>query len=276
MEVKTKKFKRDILSWYNNNKREYSWRETNDPWKILLLETISQQTQLDRADTYFKIFIEKFPNPNSMASSSLKQVLSLWSGLGYNNRAKRLHESSKILSKTGFDKLYPNFEVLPGVGPYTNNAILSFAYREKVITIDTNINRVISRYFGIKDTKTFLNDNTKLLLDKVSSRDLNQAIMDFGSLVCKSKNPLCSICPLEKVCKKNIVNTKKKQEAFSGSNRELRGDLLKLLLSNNKLSLKKIEKTLSVDREKLLKATTTLEKDGIITVKKNNLVEINS
>ena len=135
---------------------------------------------------------------------------------------------------------------------------------------------MISRYFGIKDTKTFLNDNTKLLLDKVSSRDLNQAIMDFGSLVCKSKNPLCSICPLEKVCKKNIVNTKKKQEAFSGSNRELRGDLLKLLLSNNKLSLKKIEKTLSVDREKLLKATTTLEKDGIITVKKNNLVEINS
>ena len=276
MEVKTKKFKRDILSWYNNNKRRYSWRETNDPWKILLLEIISQQTQLDRADTYFKIFIEKFPNPNSMASSSLKQVLSLWSGLGYNNRAKRLHESSKILSKTGFDKLYPNFEVLPGVGPYTNNAILSFAYREKVITIDTNINRVISRYFGIKDTKTFLNDNTKLLLDKISSRDLNQAIMDFGSLVCKSKNPLCSICPLEKVCKKNIVNTKKKQEAFSGSNRELRGDLLKLLLSNNKLSLKKIEKTLSVDREKLLKATTTLEKDGIITVKKNNLVEINS
>ena len=276
MEVKTKKFKRDILSWYNNNKRRYSWRETNDPWKILLLEIISQQTQLDRADTYFKIFIEKFPNPNSMASSSLKQVLSLWSGLGYNNRAKRLYESSKILSKTGFDKLYPNFEVLPGVGPYTNNAILSFAYREKVITIDTNINRVISRYFGINDTKTFLNDNTKLLLDKVSSRDLNQAIMDFGSLVCKSKNPLCSSCPLEKVCKKNIVNTKKKQKAFSGSNRELRGDLLKLLLSNNKLSLKKIEKILSVDREKLLKATTTLEKDGIITVKKNNLVEINS
>ena len=276
MEVKTKKFKRDILSWYNNNKRRYSWRETNDPWKILLLETISQQTQLDRADTYFKIFIEKFPNPNSMASSSLKQVLSLWSGLGYNNRAKRLYESSKILSKTGFDELYPNFEVLPGVGPYTNNAILSFAYREKVITIDTNINRVISRYFGIKDTKTFLNDNTKLLLDKVSSRDLNQAIMDFGSLVCKSKNPLCSICPLEKVCKKNIVNTKKKQKALSGSNRELRGDLLKLLLSNNKLSVKKIEKILSVDREKLLKATTTLEKDGIITVKKNNLVEINS
>jgi A/G-specific adenine glycosylase len=276
LEIKTKKFKRDILSWYSNNKRRYSWRETNDPWKILLLETISQQTQLDRADTYFKIFIEKFPNPNSMASSSLKQVLSLWSGLGYNNRAKRLHESSKILSKTGFDKLYPNFEVLPGVGPYTNNAILSFAYREKVITIDTNINRVISRYFGINDTKTFLNDNTKLLLDKVSSRDLNQAIMDFGSLVCKSKNPLCSICPLEKVCKKNIVNTKKKQKAFSGSNRELRGDLLKLLLSNNKLSLKKIEKILSVDREKLLKATTTLEKDGIITVKKNNLVEINS
>lgn len=276
MEIKTKKFKRDLLNWYKNNKRDYSWRETNDPWKIFLLETISQQTQLDRADTYFKLFIKEFPNPETMASSSLKKVLILWSGLGYNNRAKRLYESSKILSETGFDELYPNFEVLPGVGPYTNNAILSFSYHAKVITRDVNVDRVFSRYFGVDEVRTFIHNNKKLLLDRVSSRDLNQAIMDFGSMVCKSKNPLCSSCVLENNCKKYIVKIKKPQEAFSGSNRELRGDLLKLLLSNNKLSLKKIEKTLSVDREKLLKATTTLEKDGLITIKKNNLVEINS
>ena len=202
MEVKTKKFKRDLLNWYKNNKRDYSWRETNDPWKILLLETISQQTQLDRADTYFKLFIKEFPNPEAMASSSLKKVLILWSGLGYNNRAKRLYESSKILCETGFDKLYPNFEVLPGVGPYTNNAILSFAYHKKVITRDVNVDRVFSRYFGVDEVKTFIHNNKKPLLDRVSSRDLNQAIMDFGSMVCKSKNPLCSSCVLENNCKK--------------------------------------------------------------------------
>jgi len=276
LETKTKKFKRDVLNWYKNNKREYSWRETNDPWKILLLETISQQTQLDRADVYFKLFIEKFPNPEAMASSSLKKILTLWSGLGYNNRAKRLYDSSKILSKTGFDELYPNFEVLPGVGPYTNSAILSFAYREKVITRDINVDRVLSRYFRLNDVKSFVHNNKKLLLNRVSSRDLNQAIMDFGSMVCKSKNPLCSTCVLEKNCEKNIVKIRKPREAFSGSNRELRGALLKLLLNETVASLETIQKNLKTDKVKLLKAVSTLEKDGLITIKKNNLVEINS
>ena len=276
METKTKKFKRDVLNWYKNNKREYSWRETNDPWKILLLETISQQTQLDRADVYFKLFIEKFPNPEAMASSSLKKILTLWSGLGYNNRAKRLYDSSKILSKTGFDELYPNFEVLPGVGPYTNSAILSFAYREKVITRDINVDRVLSRYFRLNDVKSFVHNNKKPLLNRVSSRDLNQAIMDFGSMVCKSKNPLCSTCVLEKNCEKNIVKIRKPREAFSGSNRELRGALLKLLLNETVASLETIQKNLKTDKVKLLKAVSTLEKDGLINIKKNNLVEINS
>jgi len=276
LETKTKKFKRDILNWYKDNKRGYSWRETNNPWEILLLETISQQTQLDRADVYFKLFIEKFPNPAAMASSSLKKILTLWSGLGYNNRAKRLYDSSKILSETGFDELYPNFEVLPGVGPYTNNAILSFAYNEKVITRDINVDRVFSRYFGLNDVKSFVHNNKKPLLNRVSSRDLNQAIMDFGSMVCKSKNPLCSTCVLEKNCEKNIVKTKKPQEAFSGSNRELRGALLKLLLNETAASLETIQKNLKTDKVKLLKAVSTLEKDGLINIKKNNLVEINS
>lgn len=276
METKTKKFKRDILNWYKSNKRDYSWRKTNDPWKIFLLEVISQQTHLDRADIYFKLFIEKFPNPTSMASSSLKKVLILWSGLGYNNRAKRLYESSKILSKTGFDELYPNFEVLPGVGPYTNNAILSFAYGEKVITRDVNIDRVFSRYFGLNDVKDFVHNNKKMLLNRVPSRDFNQAIMDFGSMVCKSKNPLCSTCVLEKNCEKNIVKIKKPQKTFSGSNRELRGALLKLLLNETVASLETIQKNLKTDKAKLLKALSTLEKDGLISIKKNNLVEINS
>jgi len=276
LETKTKKFKRDILNWYKDNKRGYSWRETNNPWEILLLETISQQTQLDRADVYFNLFIEKFPNPAAMASSSLKKILTLWSGLGYNNRAKRLYDSSKILSETGFDELYPNFEVLPGVGPYTNNAILSFAYNEKVITRDINVDRVFSRYFGLNDVKSFVHNNKKPLLNRVSSRDLNQAIMDFGSMVCKSKNPLCSTCVLEKNCEKNIVKTKKPQEAFSGSNRELRGALLKLLLNETVASLETIQKNLKTDKVKLLKAVSTLEKDGLINIKKNNLVEINS
>ena len=133
METKTKQLKKDLLTWYIDNKRSFSWRNTNDPWKILLIEMISQQTQINRANTYYQIFIKKFPTPESMAKSSLKNILKMWSGLGYNNRAKRLYESSKILSEQGFEGIYPNFETLPGVGAYTKNAILSFAYGDSVL-----------------------------------------------------------------------------------------------------------------------------------------------
>jgi adenine-specific DNA glycosylase len=124
--------------------------------------------------------------------------------------------------------------------------------------------------------ENFVHNNKQPLLNRVSSRDLNQAIMDFGSMVCKSRNPLCSTCVLEKNCEKNIVKIKKSKETFSGSNRELRGALLKLLLNENIASLETIQKNLKTDKVKLLKAVSTLEKDGLITIKKNNLVEINS
>ena len=128
METKTKHLKKDLLTWYKNNKRSFSWRNTDDPWKILLIEIISQQTQINRANTYYQKFVKKFPTPESMSKSSLKTILKMWSGLGYNNRAKRLYESSKLLAEQGFEGIYPNFEILPGVGAYTKNALLSFAY----------------------------------------------------------------------------------------------------------------------------------------------------
>ena len=112
METKTKQLKKILLNWYKNNKRSFSWRDTNDPWKILLIEIISQQTQINRANTYYQKFIKKFPTPESMSKSSLKTILKMWSGLGYNIRAKRIYESSKILAKKGFEGIYPNFELL--------------------------------------------------------------------------------------------------------------------------------------------------------------------
>ena len=198
MEARTKKLKIDLLNWYKKNKRAFSWRNTTDPWQILLIETLSQQTQLERANEYFDKFLLKFPSPKSMANSSLKIILKMWSGLGYNNRAKRLYEASKIIEKKGFDQIYPNFEVLPGVGPYTKNAILSFAYGEKVLAIDTNIERIIQRYFGLNDTKDFFKENSKYFLHNVDSRDINQAFMDFGSSICKSSNPTCRHLPYRK------------------------------------------------------------------------------
>ena len=276
MEIKTRKLKQHLFSWYRNNKRAFSWRNTNDPWKIFLIEIISQQTQINRADDYYKKFIKEFPSPESMAKSSLKKVLELWSGLGYNNRAKRLYESSKILSESSFDSINPNFEILPGVGPYTKNAILSFAYGDSVLAIDTNLERIITRYFGVDDAKDYLKRYSQSLLKKVNSKDLNQAFMDFGSMVCTSLSPSCDICPLETECSKYFSKIKKSYQKFEGSNREIRGKVLKILLNEDQISKEELTNKLGAEEEKLNKALYGLQKDNLLNIKKNNIIEINS
>ena len=274
MEARTEKLKIDLLNWYKKNKRAFSWRKTTDPWQILLIETLSQQTQLERANEYFDKFLIQFPSPKSMANSSLKIILKMWSGLGYNNRAKRLYEASKIIEKKGFDQIYPNFEVLPGVGPYTKSAILSFAYGEKVLAIDTNIERIIQRYFGLNDTKDFFIENSKYFLDNVESRDINQAFMDFGSSICKSSDPMCSICPIESDCSKYFSNSKSSREKFKGSNREVRGKIIKLLIREGRINNQKLLEEMNEDSEKVNKALEGLKKDNLIKFKKNNIIEI--
>ena len=276
MEIKTKQLKNELIIWYKKNKRSFSWRETKDPWKILIIETLAQQTQLERANQYYEKFLKRFPTPGSMSNSSLKVILKMWSGLGYNNRAKRLYEASKILEEKGFDQIYPNFDVLPGVGPYTKNAILSFAYGKKVLAVDTNIERVIQRYFGLDDTKDFFRENSKYLLSKVDSRDLNQAFMDFGSSICNNLKPLCTICPIEKNCKKYFSKNKNSYEKFKGSNREVRGKIIKLLIEKESINSQKIIEEIDADSMIIQKALHGLKKDKLIKFKKNNIIEINS
>ena len=275
MEVKTKNFKNVLLHWYKNNKREYPWRNNSDPWSIYLLEVISQQTQLNRADKYFNKFIKEFPTPNDMATTSFKKVLKMWSGLGYNSRAKRMYESSKIIAEKSFDDLYPDFQQLPGVGPYTENAILSFAYNEQVIAEDINVKRIISRYFGIENTKKYIDRFSSLLLMNTNSKNLNQAFMDFGSSICKPRSPLCSDCPLENTCEKYFNYETRPVEKFSGSNRELRGNLVKLLLKKGNLKVKTIQQELDTDQDRLSEVLEKMQDEGLVKLNTNNLVEIN-
>ena len=276
METKTKLLKKNLLIWYKENKRSFNWRYTNDPWKILLIEIISQQTQINRANIYYQEFIKKFPTPESMSQSSLKTILKMWSGLGYNNRAIRLYESSKLIAEKGFKNIYPNFELLPGVGQYTKNAILSFAYGDKVLALDTNLERVLTRYFAIDSTKNYVRKYSDFLLAGVNSRDLNQALMDLGSSICTNSNPKCDICPLEIKCEKYILKSKISIEKFKGSNRELRGKIIKLLLVENEIAVKDIVKKTREDEEKIITAINGLKGDGLLKIRKNNIIEINS
>ena len=269
-------FKHELLKWSKKNRRKYSWRDSNDPWKILLLEIIAQQTQLDRANNYYEKFIKKFPTPKEMSIVTKKEMLSLWSGLGYNNRALRLHEASKILSKKSFNSIYPNFEVLPGVGKYTKNAILSFAYKEKVIAQDTNVVRIFSRFFGIKSPESFIEENEKILLKNIQSRKFNEALMDFGSKICKSKNPLCDSCLLEPNCKKFFQDTKYIQPTFKGSDREIRGKIIKYLIKNENVEISTLKKILEIKDSKINLIVKKLADEGIINIKNEKLIEISS
>ena len=276
MEAKTEKLKIELINWYKNNKRYFPWRNTSNPWKILLIEILSQQTQLERANTYYKKFIKEFPSPKAMSNSSFEKILKMWSGLGYNNRAKRLFEASKIIEKKGFDQIYPNFDVLPGVGPYTKNALLSFAYGEKVLAIDTNIERIIQRYFGLNNIEDFFKENSQYFLHNIDSRDINQAFMDFGSSICKSSKPTCNVCPIENYCSKYFTNNKRSKEQFKSSNREGRGNIVKLLVNKGRINNQKLFKEIDEDSDKIEKALAGLQKDKLIKFKKNNIIEINS
>ena len=276
MEAKTKKLKIDLINWYKKNKRDFPWRNTSNPWKILLIEILAQQTQLERANKYYQKFIKEFPSPKSMSNSSFEKILNMWTGLGYNNRARRLHQASKVIEKNGFNKIYPNFEVLPGVGQYTKNALLSFAYDEKVLAVDSNLIRIVQRYFAIDNTNDFFKLNSQYLLEKVNSRDINQAFMDFGSTICKSLGPKCSICPIEKNCKKYFSKQKNSKKKFKGSNREIRGKIIKVLIEDNHIKKHKLLAKVGEDPERVKKALLGLEKDKLISFKKNNIIEINS
>jgi len=141
-----------------------------------------------------------------------------------------MHESSKILSNKTFEELYPDFMELPGVGKYTNSALLSFAYGEKIITVDTNVKRILGRYFKKDNIDEFVKKNQKDLLSYFNSRNFNQALMDLGSKICTNRNPKCNICPLEKKCMKYINENIQKQEPFENSNRQKRGKILNILI----------------------------------------------
>ncbi len=202
-------FSKNLISWYNLNKRELPWRNTNDPYKIWLSEIILQQTKIVQGLPYYIRFVNKYPNIKKLALSSEKEVIKLWEGLGYYSRARNLHKTAKIVIKN-YDGIFPSkYETLiklPGIGDYTASAISSFSINEINPVLDGNVYRFLSRLFGIdipintnKSLREFKNIAKKLISRKNPS-DFNQAIMEFGSLVCKPKNPKCNECIYQKKC----------------------------------------------------------------------------
>ena len=201
-----------ILGWYDNNKRSLPWRVgKNSPKKLyyrLLSEFMLQQTQVTTVIPYFKKFTKYFKTLKSLSKSNEQKILKLWEGLGYYRRARNLLATSKVLVNQYNSKL-PNtikeIKKLPGIGDYTANALIGLVHDQPAIAVDGNVKRVFSRIVNKKESKInfdqFIEINKKIFFNSKRNSDFVEALMEFGALICKPKDPKCYICNLNKNCK---------------------------------------------------------------------------
>jgi A/G-specific adenine glycosylase len=202
-------FKNLLISWYSKHKRDLPWRQTKDPYKIWLSEIILQQTQVKQGLPYYESFVNEYPTVFDLANASEESVLKLWQGLGYYSRARNLHTTAKYIANDlngVFPTAYKDLIKLKGVGDYTASAIASIAFNEATAVVDGNVYRVLARYFGIDSPinstagiKEF-KELASSLIDQKRPASFNQAIMEFGAIQCKPKNPDCTTCPFESSC----------------------------------------------------------------------------
>ena len=198
-----------LLKWYLINKRDLPWRKNKDPYSVWISEIILQQTRVSQGTQYYNNFMKRFPNIEELSISKESEVLKLWQGLGYYNRAINLHKTSKEIFnnlKGIFPSRYEDLIKLKGIGDYTASAISSICFDEYNPVVDGNVLRFLSRYFGIKDpidskkTQSKVKEIGKKLIDKTDNPgDFNQAMMEFGALIC-TPFPDCNTCPLGSKC----------------------------------------------------------------------------
>ncbi len=264
------KFRKVVLDYYRAHGRHHlPWRRTRDPYHILVSEVMLQQTQVDRVIPFYKDFIRSFPTLQALAKAPLARVLTHWQGLGYNRRAKMLHEAAKaiVLDRGGrFPTRLEDIESLPGVGPYTARAVVAFAYDRDEILIETNIRTAIVYHF-FPDAAVSSDDDIRNALDSarpkiatgrksneiVSARIWNAALMDYGAALKR-----------QGVRTNARVKGYTKQKRFDGSLRQARGAVLRALVGGP-MTGSKLSQLLGTDREAQVKgALASLTKEGLV------------
>ncbi len=278
-----------LIEWYERDHRDYPWRQTEDPYAILVSEVMSQQTQLDRVVDAWEAFLERWPTTADLAAADRADVVGFWTShsLGYNNRAKYLHEAAGQV-EADYDGEFPEtpeeLTELMGVGPYTANAVASFAFNNGNAVVDTNVKRVCYRAFAVPDDDSAFETAANELMPDDRSRIWNNAIMELGGVAC-GQTPRCDSagCPWRKWCSAYesgdfTAPDVPTQPTFEGSRRQFRGRVIKTLRKYDDLTIDTLGHRIRVDytpdgeygREWLEKLLADLEDDGLIDVRERD------
>jgi A/G-specific adenine glycosylase len=202
-------FREQLILWAMEEHRPLPWKGIKDPYKIWLSEIMLQQTRVEQGMPYYQKFIQRWPEVQDLAGAQDDEVMKMWEGLGYYSRARNMLKAARMVVQDyggKFPDSRESLQHLPGVGNYTSAAIASFAYGAPVAVVDGNVYRVLSRYMGVAEPidteagKKIFDNLAREALDANQSATYNQAIMDFGALVCKPRQPMCEACPVNQRC----------------------------------------------------------------------------
>ena len=247
-----------LLVWYAHVRRSLPWRETRDPYALLVSEVMLQQTQAARVVPYYTAFLAAFPDPPALAAAPADDVLRAWSGLGYNRRALALRAAAQHVARDGWP---PDLQELPGVGPYTAAAVASFAWDAPVAAVDTNVRRLLRRHDGTDRAPRALAARAGQLLAPERPATFNQATMELGATVCRPRRPDCARCPVAPTCAWDgtdpVASRGRPRQRFEDTDRWLRGRLVAARLHDE-------PPPAGIDPDRLARVTAGLERDGLL------------
>lgn len=262
-----------VLRWGLPRLRDLPWRQTRDPWAILVSEVMLQQTQALRVIPKWQQFVTAFPTPRDCAAASLGDVLRLWLGLGYPRRARNLHAAATEITALGrFPSNLEGLLALPGIGPYTARAILAFAFETDAAVVETNIGRVLARVAGHRLTPKQAQAAADSALPVGQSWAWNQCLMDLGAVLCRPTSPRCECCPLAVRCAwrgsgddpaLGSAGVSTRQPRFDGSDRQARGKLLKAL-ADGPVRYERLTGVMECDAARAERLADDLERDGLV------------
>jgi A/G-specific adenine glycosylase len=209
-------FRRALLSWYDQHRRDLPWRRDRHPYRVWISEIMLQQTRVAAVLDHYARFLQRFPTVGKLAGARESSVLAAWSGLGYYHRARRMHQAAKVIARERggvFPQSAEEWLYLPGIGRYTAAAIASISLGEPIAVVDGNVERVLLRLFGEAWGKEAVWQQAEVLLDRARAGDFNQAMMELGATVCTPRTPQCLICPVHSFCVTRGVEAARPQAA---------------------------------------------------------------